>query len=381
MLHFNCITSETEIAQLREDWNRFLNHPNTDLDFYLSIVRSRDQVIAPFVVTIMNGDEILAIIAARLEKEEFVIRLGYRTIARPKLKMLRIVHGNSFEKLPADIQHALLDELLGTLKRNQAEILVFDSLQTGSAIDQAIKSRTSPLIRKAFIVSSPHWQIDVAENFEDYMLGLSRTTRKGLRRRCRKLEQKFSDSLSVKRVLQENDLETMLSDMESVSRKTYQSSIGKGVHNNAETRHTMLLALRAGRLSSLVAYIGDEPVAFDNAVRYGSTLYLENSGYDPAYSEDGLGTYLLLKQIEIAHEIDDLDCIDFGSGDSGYKVSLSNSSWDEYSTYVFAGGLKGILLNFLNLSIVGTHNACSNLLKRLGVFEKIRNATRKRINE
>lgn len=369
--------TEDELDQLRKSWAEQLNHPNTDLDFFLSIINRREQVIRPHVLTISNGDTVIPIALARLEKAHFDLRFGYRIIARPKLVTLRVIHGNNFEVLSEKMQNAILTELRGALGRKEAEILVFDSLEVGSVMDLAIRSSVSPWTRKCFAISSPHWQIKLAGSFDDYLLSLSRTTRKGLRRRIRTLEQKYSDSLSVRRLSDQNDFEKMFADMQRVSEKTYQHKIGTGFQNSEETRQTMSMALRAGTLSSLVAYLDGTPVAFDNASRYGKTLYLDNGGYDPHCAEDGLGTYLLVKQIEAAFEGGLIDTIDFGSGDSSYKTSMCNSSWDEYSTHIFASNLKGKCMNLVCIAVSSAHNLTSHVLKRLGIFEKIRNTSRR----
>jgi CelD/BcsL family acetyltransferase involved in cellulose biosynthesis len=221
-----------------------------------------------------------------------------------------------------------------------------------------------------------HWRIELPGTFDDYLRALSKRSRKSLRRSVRRGEQAFGDRLSIRRLTRPDQLEAMLNDMEEVARKTYQRSLEVGFKHDRETRATKRLALRKGRLSSYVAYVDGAPVAFDNAKRYGDTLYVESGGYDPAYASHGFGTLLLLKQIEAACQDPSIRRIDFGFGDSSYKATYSNESWNEQSIRIFAPTLKGVGLNFLQTTLSAIHHTLSSVLKRLGVFERVRKLLR-----
>ena len=44
--------------------------------------------------------------------------------------------------------------------------------------------------------------------------------------------------------------------------------------------------------------IDDKPCAFWNGTRYGKTFFTWTTGYDPAFNDDRLGLFLLVKLVE-----------------------------------------------------------------------------------
>lgn len=371
------LKSVDEVERLRGTWTRWHRHPNTDLDFFLTIIDCRDEVVRPHVLVVQRGDQPIAILAGRLEDVPFDLQVGYKVLLRPRVRMIRIVYGNLLGESSAEVHEAVLEHLLNNLKADEADLVVFDYLDVESALFRAVQKDVKPWRRDGFTASNVHWRIGLSGTFDDYLRTLSKPSRKSLRRSIRRGQQVFGDQLSVRGLTRLDQLEAMLSDMEEVARKTYQRSLGVGFKHDRETRETKRLALQEGRLSSYVAYVGGAPVAFDNATRYGDTVYFDDGGYDAEYADHGFGTLLLARQIEAACQDPSIRKIDFGFGDSSYKATYCNERWDEQSIHIFAPTLKGMGLNFLRTTLSGTHHILSLVLKRIGVFERVRKLFRR----
>lgn len=371
------LKSVDAVERWRGTWTRWHRHPNTDLDFFLTIIHFRDEVVRPHVLVVQRGDQPTAILVGRVEDVPFDLQVGYKVLLRPRVRMIRIVYGNLLGESSAEVHEALLEHLQNSLKAGEADLIVFDYLDVDSALFGAIQKGVKPWRRDGFSASNLHWRIGLPGTFDDYLRTLSKPSRKSLRRSVRRGEQAFGDQLSVCRLTRLDQLEGMLNDMEEVARKTYQRSLGVGFKNDRETRETKQLALQQGRLSSYMAYVGGAPVAFDNGTRYGDTLYFDDGGYDPEYASHGFGTLLLLKQIEAACQDPSIRRIDFGFGDSSYKATFSNERWHEQSIHIFAPTLKGVGLNLLQTTLSGTHHILSLVLKRIGVFERVRKLFRR----
>jgi CelD/BcsL family acetyltransferase involved in cellulose biosynthesis len=155
--------------------------------------------------------------------------------------------------------------------------------------------------------------------------------------------------------------------------------MGEGFVNDMETRRLLVLAAERGWLRSYILFINNRPVAFDTALQYKNCFYLQNGGYDPAFSEIEPGINLFLGYL--AELIDDgnIQCVDFGFGDAQYKRHICNESWNEESVYLFAPTLKAILLNLILTLNARLTKHISMLLRKSALYEKVKKFWRNRL--
>ncbi len=179
-----------------------------------------------------------------------------------------------------------------------------------------------------------HWMIDLPDSFEDYLSGLSASTRQSAKRKVRKLQKDFDvqfetihDAASVDRFLEEG---------EKISRRTYQWNVGQRLCNDAETRASFMALAEQGRLRCYLLSLDGTPRAFLRGTVEGNLYNYETPGFDPEFAKHSIGTVILLMAIE--ELIGNTACrvFDFGSGgdETGYKSTFGNRSITCNSYYV-----------------------------------------------
>jgi hypothetical protein len=70
------IRSIGEVEELRSIWERMQCHPNTDIDHYLTVVGSLEDVIRPHVILFSQNGQPKALAVGRLERRDMSITLG-----------------------------------------------------------------------------------------------------------------------------------------------------------------------------------------------------------------------------------------------------------------------------------------------------------------
>ena len=175
------------------------------------------------------------------------------------------------------------------------------------------------------------------------------------------------------------DLPRVLHDLETVAEKTYQRGLGVGFTASEETRAILDLATKRGWHSASVLYNGDDPIAFWTGWQYRRTLYISTTGFDPAFAELGVGSYLLAAMIRDFCGNRSFDAVDFGPGDAAYKRHFGNESLLEQDFFVFAPTLRGAFLNAARTSMGAVNIGAKRLLERTGSTARVKRIWRRRL--
>ena len=341
------IRSIPELEGLRSTWVSWQHHPNCDIDRYLTVVRSRPEILRPHIIVISRDEMPNLILIARLETVPLRTRIGYRNLYRPSVRSLSVSYDGALGDLSSANARVLAQTLRKSLLDGEADVAWFNSLRVDSPLYRAVRKTSSFLCRDHFPDLSLHWRVWLPKSYEEFLHTLSSKTRNNLRRHRGRLHKAFGGRVSVRCLRQKRDLDQILSDTETVAAKTYQRGLGVGFANNAEERCLMSLALDREWLRSYIVYIRDTPCAFWNGLLYGKTFFTGTTGVDPSYREYGLGTFLLTNIFEDMCQNTAAEGVDFGFGDAQYKREFCDNGWQEASFYMFAPNLKGLELNAL----------------------------------
>ena len=79
------------IEEIREVWSAWHNHPNSDIDFYLTILRSMPGEVRPYIVMLYRGEAPQAMLIGRLENGQIDLKFGYKTLLKPKARVLTFI--------------------------------------------------------------------------------------------------------------------------------------------------------------------------------------------------------------------------------------------------------------------------------------------------
>lgn len=363
--------------------NFIQHHPDAVMDHdpdWLYIKRSHDKSVKLFVCCAMDGTLCgyapFFVHPSSLSYELFGIPLWEYRIRRYTITAGPLLQqGVAAEKVLPD----LFDHLRGTL--GPRETLFALGVELDSAFGQFIRQYPGFHEKHHLLPSGRAYHrrlIALPEDFDQYMQGLSRNTRKDIRRTLRQLEQDPEIMVSYRVFTTPEEVPEFLSLAQSVSDKTYQHNLlGLGICDSAETRRNLTIAAENGWMRSYLLICNGEPVAFQHGYLHGGTYYAEKTGYDPAWAEKSVGTVM---QIYRVRDLIDKGVaqLDFLYGDNEKKRSLSNTYREEQNFHLIP---RKFPLSLFAYSLRG-FNAFSELIgdfmEKHGLKSRIRRILRKR---
>jgi CelD/BcsL family acetyltransferase involved in cellulose biosynthesis len=210
-------------------------------------------------------------------------------------------------------------------------------------------------------------------SFDDFLAGLSRKTRAGVRYDAKKLEAALDVRVEVVR---EPD-ETLVDRLDGIARTTYQRRLGAGFSRDRAT--ALQTALAHGWARVYLLYDGDTAVAFWWCGVHGDTIRTNTTGYLASYAQHRPGIYLLMRVIEDAIDDPALALLDFGPGRSDYKQRFANDGYEERNLLLFASRPRARLARTLNGTVRGGTAVARAALDRAGATQRLKTAWRRRL--
>jgi len=365
-------TSFEEIEKMRPIWEEMQWHPNADIDFYLTIGNSRKEILRPNVVLLSSNGCPIAMMVGKVEERRLNFNIGYKTLYKPKVHSLTIVEGGLLGDLCYANADVLLSELIDSMARNEADIVILNSLRVDSDIYALAKKKPHFLCQDKISDHFLHWQMTLPATMDDFFKRLKRARRKELRRYSRVLEKDYPGNVTFRCFQSDDEVDKLCNDAEEIAKRTYHRGLGVGfVYNNENQRRMVLLAKR-GWLRAYVLYVGGNPCSFYIGTLYGKTLYLDFTGYDPGYKRYEPGTIAFLKMLEDLCKNSVADYIDFGQGDAFYKRRFGDLSWKEADVMLFSPTFLGVGLNLVRTSTILASRLADKALTLLNLRNKVK---------
>jgi hypothetical protein len=362
-----------EIEKLRQFWEKWQHYPNSDIDFFSSVIKSRKENVQPYVIVLGSIHEPIAIIIGRKETGFIDIKAGYKKLWRVKANIIVIMHNGFIGTLEPQTSQILLSTLKQRLRQGDADSVRFELLTRNSILLNSINDNFSILCREPLLEYRDHWNMALPQSLNDIFNRLSSNHRNQLRRISKKLERDFPNSALRIRCFQKPDeLEILFNDVEKIAKLTYQRSLGAGFIDNFEIRSRLTLEASKRWLRMNVLYIDNEPSAYWWGIIYNNVYYSCALGYIPKYQNYSVGTYLLIKTIETLCG-QNIAYIDFGPGDARYKQQLGDQKYEEASITLFAPTFKALTVNL----ILAINNALMYFLKKVLTHFKVTDALKK----
>jgi CelD/BcsL family acetyltransferase involved in cellulose biosynthesis len=171
--------------------------------------------------------------------------------------------------------------------------------------------------------------VDLPGTWDDYLAALSKKDRHELRRKLRRVESAGGVSLRV--VTQADEASTMLDTLFHLMRISshHKEEFLDRPGMEAFFREMMSTMAAEDMLRFYFLEFDGQPVASVLNFDLGGTLYMYNSGYDPAYAHYAVG--LMSKTLLIRDAIENgRTCVDFLRGDENYKYDLGGKDQRVY---------------------------------------------------
>ncbi len=377
------LRSPPEIEKLRSLWTAWPGHRDSDIDFYLTSLRSSPDVVRPHVMVLCREGRPDAMLVGRIERSRVEFTLGYFNYFRPRVCLLTFSSGALRGNASTENCRLLIDETRKALRRGEADGAMLSHLSSDAPLGQFARNSTGWFTRDHFSRLRTHWSMTLPDSPQE-MRHLSRKVRHNQRWRARKVMRDHDSEMRIQCYREPAELERMIQDVEAVARKTYQRSLGVGFTDNAETRARLLLEAERGWLRAYVLYMDDQPWSFLIACLHDGTLFFDFTGYDSRYGKYGPGSFLVTHIIEDCCNVgpaNPVKRIDFGPGDQQWKALFANHNWQEGPIHIFAPTLRGLWFNAVWTSSTFVEHFLKKVLVRVNLLPRIKRLWLERIAE
>ncbi len=301
-------------------------------------------------------------------------RLGSLKVVKFPLKMCRML--GYTPNLPAD--PSACDLVFRQLLDLEFDAVYMTCIRSDSFFWQYLQS--SSLIKQHFRFYSehgprPHPYIRLTGSYDDYLRTLSSKERNNFSRRVRKLRER--GEVELLRITEEAQIDSFVDAATEISRKTYQFRVfGIGVRNPDQLKPWLKWAARSGWLRSYLLKCAGIPCAFQVAYQYGGRFLGVEVGYDPSWSELGVGIVQQFLALEDVFKKDTPEICDFGAY-ADYKQVFANASYPNVMVWLFRRQLTPLLkLSSIRFFSVASGTG-AKALHRLNMKAKVQRWLRK----
>jgi CelD/BcsL family acetyltransferase involved in cellulose biosynthesis len=347
-------------------------------DYFLAVIASRREVLRPHVVRLPGAEGGEMVLAARLEEIPLSVSVGYRTVYRPRVRALTLVHGG-VSGLESDLDaDLLLHTVRASLPAAHADVLSLPALRVGSAFHTAAMAAPSAL-RSRFRHRSTHWTLRLPDSFDEFLRSRSKKTRENVRVYGNRLNRDHGDGLSLRVFREPGELERLMAEVETVAATTYQRGLGVAPADTEEDRALTELSLNRGWFRAWVLSLDGRPIAFWSGSAFDRTFFVGTPGYDPAFADYSIGTYLLMRVIEELCADDEIDVLDYGFGESDYKRRFGSDSWEEEDVLIFAPSFRGVRINATRTAVAGAAQLTRAVAAKTGLAPWLKRRWRRRL--
>jgi len=372
-------TSEA-VEALRDVWIELaVTDIDSDIDYFLTVVRGADQVIRPHVIHLQSEDGRDLIAVARLENLPLPFRLGYTVVATVTLRAIVVTFGGVLGAEGREDEERVMGCLRRSLREGEADVLLMRNVASTSTLAEAAASSASRLCRTQGLPTTPRWIAAIPDTLDGFLQVRSLKTRQRFRREHRVLQEKFGEGLSLRRFHQAGELDLLCKDIETVAASTYQRGLGVGFAGTPMERALIALGLRRGWYSAWVLYLNGSPVAFWMGFAYRDTFTVVTPGFNPAYAKLSVGNYTMLRMVEDLCADGQIRFLDFGHGDADYKAAFGRAARVEGDILLAAPRLWPVLVVTALSALAVINNLGRSLVARSPWVRRLKTNWRRRM--
>ena len=333
----------------------FWQHLDGHLESSLEVLRWRASLgVQPCVIVIEAGSASVMLVGW-LALEEIPLRFGRRSITRKMARLLRFAAGGPRGTPDERTSAALLASLDVALRQTGALAAVLPHIKVGTPLHSVA-------------TSLPFWRRDLSEEVQPrrrhrfdrgkgrFLESISRNERQQQRRRWRKFTSAFPDA-HVLQAPGDLELAAFLKRSEQVANRSWLRKIGRGFQSSRKYEMRAQFEASLDFFRGFLIVANERPVAFWIGSIYSKTFYSNFLAHDPEFDDYSIGTMLMISGMEYLHDNarTDIDIIDFGTDNTGYKERYSTEEWNEQNLVIGARSLGGILFSLCR-NIFGSVN-------------------------
>jgi hypothetical protein len=362
-----------ELEEIREVWESWPGNRDSEIETYLTFVRSSPETERPHVLVVYRQGRPDAILVGRIDQGKIRCRLGYFGMGF-RARIMCFVYGALRGNPSSQNCELLVNEILQSLSLGEADAAYLNFLKRESDLCRLATHRPGLLCRDYIRVAQQHFGAALPATVGAFYGGLSYLTRQKAKQKQRKLLKDYGGDVRIRCFRDAAELESLFRDVEQVAKKSYQRGLGVGFIDSPKMREQFRLKAEKGWLRAYILYIADRPGAFWVGDVNGTTFGSDYTGYDPEFEKYSPGMYLIVKILEgfCDGNREGVTEVDFSPGAAQWKEVLSNRVWQEDSVYIFAPSIKGISLNLVRSFVVGMDQAIKKALAHTRLLRRIK---------
>src|SRR5271157_3511930 len=268
------------VEDIRPIWTSWQSNPNADIDFYLTVLRSRPEMFSPRILVLYRGDRPEAMLIGRIDHSLLEFKVGYKTLYKVPVRQLTLINGGRLGNLSLQNCEFLVREMMSALKREKIDLVFLNHVRADSALYQAVTRLPGFFSQGHFQTPVVHRTMLLPPTVEELYRGLSAKVRKNLKWQAKKLLNDFPNAIEIRTLGTVQEVDRLIQDVEQIAKKTYQRGLGVGFADGPELRQRILLEAERGWLRARILYIAGTPAAFWIGNLYGDTFHSNYMGYD-----------------------------------------------------------------------------------------------------
>ena len=367
------VKSPDQLQELSSFWRDCQWHPSHDYDDVLAAMEQPGDRGTPVVLAVkLAGDPINALVGWQ-KPETPPWKLGYTYLTRQRFPCLTFPFGSLLDPNPApNTSSALIATVEEYLSNGHADFALLQYLDTSSTVYQ--QAKTSPELQCRDLLSDPvpHYTLDLNRTFTEYLASLSKNTRSHIRRCRKKIEKAYGEAIEVRAYTKTEHVDEAASAVAEIEPSTWQYSALGQVLTTADQIYHWRQDAAKGRFLTHVLFINGKPVAYELGMVYKGRYDAFYAGYDPEYSKNSPGMYLMAEITEKLCSDPDVNLMDVGFSVEQYKRRYCEYSTDRDTVALFAPSVRGLCVWSIRLLAGGGNLAIKRALSRLGAFDKAR---------
>jgi len=366
--------TEADVDALRPQWEALRPWPGADPSIVLSVVRARPSVLSPHVFALVQGDEVEALLVARLEDRDHQCRFGYRTVYAPRVRTLTIDYGGALRARPDVAWTPLVASLVETLNAGVASVAHLRRIDVDSDLAEAVRRVAPRLSRNESEAPTPHWRLELGGSYDDLLSRARGRTRQMFARSRRVLHRAFG-RVVVRKTVDPADVPAFCRRVEKVACGTYQRGLGAGFVHDVEYESRLSVVAAQGRLAAYELVGDDAVLAFWIGATADDTHYLDSTGFADEHRRLSPGKVL---RMEVLRDLcaTGVRTVDFGLGDAEYKRHFGATRTLERDVYLFAPGLAGAWLSGVRSGTTWAARCAEVFVRWARAHDSLRRATR-----
>ncbi len=360
------------LEAIRERWQQWQYHPNSDFDFFSTIVKSRPSVVAPVAMVLYKKDAPVALAVGRMENVILPTSFGYLKVFSSTLRQYTIVYGGLMGRWDDAGASVLIQYLRTWMKQQKIDVAHLAATEHEHPVYKAALRNVPFYFREILLKNNLHWTADLKDAKDKFQNKINTKHRSQFRNKEKQLAKFSGGDIRIKKFQNPGDTTAFCLDAEKISQTTYLRGLGEGFYDTPEMRSRLELSARNGWMHGHVLYANEKPCAFWLGTLYQKVFYLDYTGFNSDLNHFSPGRILFVKMIEELCESHELHSIDFGFGDAEYKQRYGDRNWMESDLYLFNRTPAMLLINLARKAIDVARLAAEGTLKRFNLLTLVK---------